>query len=503
MKKIFQLAFSAIVLLVACNKENPTVSSTENDSIEVKTEFVKILSKAVSNSEDVRAFIKSQALQKFDKDYDVFYPFVKDLEVAEGVTFRQCLLAYTTESTLSRIEDKLPLLNISVPAWEWLGGFDVNSWDTSDSDIVVGYEDGKSTHSIYQDGELVDEVESDLLPTFPTIIVKNNERMKLVSPATKAEAYTYDFSDDAFRPTNTKVTPTVSYVYLTTTPGSNYVDTASFASLCPEAVTAWNEYGDDTYSAQRSYIYFGLRKGETIGVLNPKIRESVLAIRLNTTTCIDDDDPTVSSVTKKNSDYSSESALLDALWSDGQFEIKLYATTIDSTGSMKVLNENVIPVSGQEIFDLSVVKRTFYHKTTVSARKYVYKPSVDDLQPKWYYLPTPLKFNSWNPVKESTIFNIHAYEVDGTTEKTVTETIKKQNGITITGNVGSYGTININTGSKTDDSTITYTIKEGSDDLGSYEVHFDDYVIRSESNGQYELAYYSTAQLDFILVPLK
>ena len=50
---------------------------------------------------------------------------------------------------------------------------------------------------------------------------------------------------------------------------------------------------------------------------------------------------------------------------------------------------------------------------------------------------------------------------------------------------------------------IKYKIKEGSDDLGSIEVEFDDYIIRSEDNGEYELEYYTTGDLDFILIPQK
>lgn len=38
--------------------------------------FAKSLSKAVYSNKDVRSFIKEQALQKVDNDYDVFYPFV-------------------------------------------------------------------------------------------------------------------------------------------------------------------------------------------------------------------------------------------------------------------------------------------------------------------------------------------------------------------------------------------------------------------------------------------
>lgn len=36
-----------------------------------------------------------------------------------------------------------------------------------------------------------------------------------------------------------------------------------------------------------------------------------------------------------------------------------------------------------------------------------------------------------------------------------------------------------------------------------FTIHFDDYVIRKENSSNYELNVYSTANLDFILVPCK
>lgn len=45
---------------------------------EAQQQFAEILSKAVYNHAELRAFLKAQALKQFDNDYDVFYPLVKE-----------------------------------------------------------------------------------------------------------------------------------------------------------------------------------------------------------------------------------------------------------------------------------------------------------------------------------------------------------------------------------------------------------------------------------------
>lgn len=83
MKTTFKLICFALVAMgiMGCAKSelNEAKSSeiTTMDAESAKREFAKILSKAVSNEESLRIFIKNAAEKRFDLDYDVFYPFVK------------------------------------------------------------------------------------------------------------------------------------------------------------------------------------------------------------------------------------------------------------------------------------------------------------------------------------------------------------------------------------------------------------------------------------------
>lgn len=117
-------------LFVEENVENVPVQ-TELTTAEAQTKFAVILSKAVSNSEEVRSFLKEEALAYFDNDNDVFYPFVKD-KIVPGTgaqTFRNILLSYCdNEEELKAIEKSQPLLNILVPDLTLFWDFNAQKW---------------------------------------------------------------------------------------------------------------------------------------------------------------------------------------------------------------------------------------------------------------------------------------------------------------------------------------------------------------------------------------
>ena len=73
------------IAAVSCQDKiavNPSLEASANQSAQVK--FVEILSKAVYENAELREFLKDEASVKFDKDYDVFYPFAKDKDVVDG-----------------------------------------------------------------------------------------------------------------------------------------------------------------------------------------------------------------------------------------------------------------------------------------------------------------------------------------------------------------------------------------------------------------------------------
>lgn len=170
---------SLCVTIASCTKTEITDVCCSSDSVLENNvslkNFASVLSKAVYENKELRLFIKEQALEQFDKDYDVFYPFVKNEIVADGKTFRDIILQYSTPSELGQIEQKYPMLNILVPDWAWIGCFSINSWDATLNDVCVGYDTQEKEKPLFFNGEEIGQLPELSLPTFATLIVKNKE----------------------------------------------------------------------------------------------------------------------------------------------------------------------------------------------------------------------------------------------------------------------------------------------------------------------------------------
>lgn len=501
--KFVLTALLCSIILFSCEKAQHEITEIDetNETPSIET-FAKALSSAVSQHIELRTFIKNEAAKQFDKDYDVFYPYVKNTIVGDNKSFREYMLEYLSEEDLTKIEEEHPLLNVSVPDWEWFGAFSINTWDISDDDIVVGYADYSGSHPLFQNGGLTDILEVGMFPENPILIVKDNERMTLVSKGTKAGNNLYDFADDAFKP-DTKVSVITDYYYLDTNPGSEWYDADKFKVEYPDIVAAWEEYGKDPYQIQRNLIYYNMRKGDNAGTLNPKVSESIKAIKLNKKEVMNDGDDSRlrDHEYKKAISKTDTTALIDAVWNTGKLEFKIVASIVKTDGTLQKLAEKGISVHAKELFNISKIQRNFYHGSMFSKRKYIYIGRYADLTPKWHYLKDPLFLNHWSPESTSSIIDVHIYEIDGTEEETVKTTVKGQQGIGIGAKINGLFELSFNSNATTYETVHTYTIKRGSDDLYSTEVYYHDYIIKDYAEGKYCLKTYSTGQFEFILLP--
>lgn len=259
MRKYF-IFIIPLLLTLSCTKEKNYPDNASLDSDDYIETFVNVLSKAVYSESDLRSFIKVEALSQFDKDYDVFYPYAKDKSLANGMTFRECLLKYFDNEQLTELENNLPLLNILVPDWSWMDAFDLHKWDITSNDILVGFVNNRGEHVIYENGNKLGVIDDRAFFESPIIIVKENERMVVKNSSTKANSeLEYEFANEAFDPKLTKgVAVETSFIHPATNPGSNIVEAESFRQKCPEAVESWKEYGTDPQEAQRKYAYYSM-----------------------------------------------------------------------------------------------------------------------------------------------------------------------------------------------------------------------------------------------------
>lgn len=125
MKKFscFVMMFAlALVSAVSCqDKIEPDVyDGSDESSIATKEQFAVILSRAVYENEDLRDFLKEEALKLYDNDQDVFYPLLKNKMINGSDSFRDILARYDEDGQLARIERDHPLLTILVPDWSWI-----------------------------------------------------------------------------------------------------------------------------------------------------------------------------------------------------------------------------------------------------------------------------------------------------------------------------------------------------------------------------------------------
>lgn len=113
--------------------------------------------------QDVREFLKTEAVKQFDKNYDVLYALVKDKKI-NGPTFRDILVAYSSEADVQDIEKNVPLLNILVPK---IALFDIDpaNMDCTDPEIPVAVSKEKTT-SLYLNGECAADLEKGEIPDF-------------------------------------------------------------------------------------------------------------------------------------------------------------------------------------------------------------------------------------------------------------------------------------------------------------------------------------------------
>lgn len=492
-------------------------------------EFTEILSKAVTSEPDLRAFIKEEALERFDLDYDVFYPWAKNKKISSGMTFRDMLLAYDEKGILSTIEQALPYLNIYVPDWSWIDDecFSIHNWDTNDPDIAVGYEDNSDFHQLYINGRVGGVINNGDIPAFPIILVKNNERMLMTSPQTKGSDPTYDFAHSVYNPQNrveTKKTYTQYWDYDST-------GTSNFAAkdqLNDLVIDAYDEFGKGWNNAMhRDYIYYGMNKANTTnGKLNPNIVETIFRFRVATAAASSisdnvDGDPSFNGSIERWKDANAfeGNEIQPFLWTEGAYEIEFIFNWGNGTSTSVKELPKVFTVEPHELWELtkSSVKKN-WRPFDGFKNRYIYTNATVDLVKKWYYPDTPVELPLWDISTLSTELWFGVYEHDDPSEitTTFTNTYKYTNNFKASVDVeagrdtslvkGSLGLEYSNSNESTTTVTTQYKMTHESNDMGHSTYNFSSPIITSdlyEYNGiqGYDLKSVSTGTVEVTFVP--
>ena len=519
-------------LFVEENVENVPVQ-TELTTAEAQTKFAVILSKAVSNSEEVRSFLKEEALAYFDNDNDVFYPFVKD-KIVPGTgaqTFRNILLSYCdSEEELKAIEKSQPLLNILVPDLTLFWDFNAQKWDTSDNEVAVFCRNDE-TNSLYENGENIGQLPVGEIPGFPCLVIKNNERLRVNNAATRTvDGVGYEFISDAYDGSKRKAQTRDSYYFQDLGSEEDLDKPVSASELEEEVIKGYLEFRNVPSAYQRDYIYYGITKDNKPGNLRTDFREKLYRFRINKNAfaAICDDkmnsdpklrDPDlVESFEKKGGEYTN-AEILQRIWTDGMFEIVFKSTNaVEGSDNTAIGADIHLSCAANQLFSLDSIYVHHRNSTLFRHSKNTYFPDYKDLSSKWVY-PEDLDGGTennlvltepWDLTGKSMTIHLLVSEEDGEGSETVRKTIVNEyadkGDFSYEAGGGDDVKVNAKLGygfSKThsESSTVEYTVKVGSDDLGTITFHYEDPVITAQKDGGYLLYRASSGDVEATLLP--
>lgn len=484
----------------AVKDESVSTEIAKMDKTEAQKEFARLLSKAVFENQALRVLIKDEALKQFDKDYDVFYPLIKNKEIEPGKTVRDLLLSYCDDKQkLSHIEEILPLLNIYVPDFSLFHDFTAENWDVTDNEIAVTPLTDNFERIFYGNGDSLFTLEPQEIPGFPCLIVKDNDRLK-VSNNYKTRS-TLNFTDYEFIDSEFDGRIKSSIESQNTTRWSPYDWDVNDEIVNPSSVVkdAFLHFGTDPVYWQRDYIYFGMTKNNPKnGQFNPQIREYIHKIKIHPSvlsTISDQNDPnhTTVEVTSNDKDPLTWAQIVDKIWTDGNFEFKFYVYMGRKDGTLPLEpNVRMYNVSPKELFRINKVKHRIKGRFLRKDKHTYWIESMNDVESVWHPLRDGgLQLEKWDIANGSMSMTIRIEENDPsqTVEKETTIGTKYTNSNNFKIDVGlggiiekivkldlSYGYTSQNETNKTERTKWTTTLT--SDPMGTVTFYFSDPVLK-------------------------
>lgn len=492
-----------------------------NDQDKLKLEFGRAFALALKDKQELRAIIKEEALKKFNKDYDVMYHLVKNRTLgSSNHTVRSLLVNYfEDENQLIKIENQLPLLTIFVPELPE-DSFSAEKWDTSDPDQtpVVGIRlDG------INEVPMIDAVndyeyllEADLIPGYPVVVIKNNERLvvntgnhNFLNSTDILDAgggLTYMFLDNNF---NNAMTPAVLTQYLDDPIGGSGNGgnpcNPSFAyvpgrqnNVAQFLKDAYNVFdGIVTQAWQRDNIYYGLTPTQNEGAFKGgKYEESITYFRLqgnnpqgvfhlmSNTSNPANPDPQLT-----NQDWENNKRVP---WTDGYFEIGI--NIVDNSKTRNVVNTSSgFSAKPSELFTYTHISKTVWRGFwPIRWKRTYYKPIINGYKGIDFTSTnldaTKLNIHEWDLTDYSNTWHYEFVEIDYTTETTsaTSESRKYNTNIQIDTSIplGDKVKLGLKFGASSEETqTTSRSMKwtEGNASLGKFDVSFWDNVLNKSS----------------------
>ena len=531
MKKLF-IIFASMFFMFACTQEEDnflsenekaTAQIPELTTAEAQLKFAKLLSQAASNNVEVRKFLKNEATKQFDNDYDVFYPMVKNKIVTDGKSFRDILLSYCkTPNELTEIEQSQLLLNILIPDLTLFWDFNAEKWDTNDKEIIVLCRDDKSS-TMYENGENIGQMEKGNIPGFPCLVVKNNERLNIKTINTRSGEATNEFISDAYDGNKKIDKPATRHSERDDALEQTENLTIGIASseFKADIIKAWNELKNIHGAYQRDYIYYGITKDNKPGILDRNIREELYRFRIQPEAfkkISDQDkvDPELQTPTKEKR-YLTYDEIMEKIWSDGKFDFRFKSYVASDDGNKAMEHLLTFSIDPRDLFSIEKVHVRHKNSTAFRHSKNFYSVDPANLKSKWYY-PARHSYTQnsvftlpWDLYSKSLVIHLFVEEHDDAQEKKESRTVMNEfvnkADFSIEGG-GEIGKIKLTSklGYGISSTKTTTTVTEvsttlGSDNLGTLSFFYHDPIIKSESNGLYNVYSVFNGTVEATLLP--
>lgn len=497
--KMFMLIFMCLFFFTSCENQmekNIDSSSTENSKLAIdelydsnsnlKREFGKALMVSLNESKSLRDLIKNKSLEMFDNDYEVLYEMIKNEKLENGLTVRQSLVKNIgSENRLLQIEFNNPTLTILVPELPE-NSFSAKLWNTDIEipKIAIRLNTSNDVPIINQDGT-EDVIEAKYTPSFPIIVIKDNERVivaknkefgKLKTRTLKNENnIEYKFLDNCFDKTkNSK---------------KEGMRTVASSVLDPKIITAYNTYTVANVDGwDRDYIYYGITPTTPRGPFKYDFQESIKSFSLQ-----GDPIAAYNKIADQTNDPKLATLLSSSAWTGGNFEFKVRIIVNAKNG----IGSEVIKYFNATPNDLFIIKSTKFFGN-------LYTYSIISLK----QMPLNIPVFNWDLDQYASSIKIDIEEIDLTETTVLTDSriVKYATNFSIDPTSGFLQKIGLKFGAsleQTTTSTVQKTFTQANDALGEVIVNFADKIIIGATSSTYTTREYSSGLYSISVEPMR
>lgn len=466
--------------------------------------FSEILSKAVYEKKEVREFLKAEALKRFDNDYNVFYPIVKDLAVDGKKSFREVLMEYAaSRDELESIEKSVPLLNIHLPEILNLKVKDLNA---ADKELPVLY-----SSNLYLNGTIVERLNADEIPAFALFVVSESGSVKRKQGFLKCSNSElsingdYEYVDATFvgNKDSRKFLKEAGYEVLS----EKYMRDGIVPrnDIDPELLEAYKNSVSNR-RATRCLMYYGMTNlNQTPGNVRSDVKDCIFRFkiapdafqRLESIATNGGKDPFFNGSTSNKKSALSREEVLRRLLTGKAFCFMFRIEGVNN-GQVVTTEGMKVYVTPEKLFNL-YINESYRHSTSFRHSKYTYSINTSNIQEKWFY---PMdhghdtRLNEWDITSQPITKRVVVYLIDpndGITENvtehySVTYVTSNEVGANISGKIMEIITIGINgklnsTTTTTKEVTTTYAVTHSNEKLDEFEFNFfNDYPIETTVN---------------------